>query len=151
MQLKTILNFVEPHHGFVYGEATWHDEAQKSIDIEIRPRKGSRAICSGCGKASPGYDTMPTSREWQFAKRGSSLEKSVFSAPFFQNLTRGRIVDGKMFYFSLFQETAYRIPVLQNKRGHRNWGQKLGSGFQVGKSRQENRGLGLMSTWKPDP
>jgi hypothetical protein len=66
MQLKTILNFVQPRHGFVYGKATWHNEQQSRIDIEIRPRKGSRAICSGCGKARPGYDTMPTSREWQF-------------------------------------------------------------------------------------
>jgi len=91
MQLKTILNFVEPHHGFVYGEATWHDEAQKSIDIEIRPRKGSRAICSGCGKASLGYDTMPTSREWQFAKMGSQkwgqvLKNQFFLLPFFKTL-----------------------------------------------------------------
>jgi transposase len=66
MQVKTILNFVEPHHGFVYGKAKWHDEQQNRIDIEIRPRKGSRAICSSCGKVSPGYDTMPTPREWQF-------------------------------------------------------------------------------------
>jgi transposase len=66
MRLKTILNFVQPHHGVVYGKATWRNEAQSRIDIEIRPRKGSRALCSGCGKASPGYDTMPTTREWQF-------------------------------------------------------------------------------------
>lgn len=66
MQLKTILNFVQPHHGFVYGKAKWRNEQQTGIDIEIRPRKGSRALCSGCGKACPGYDTMPTSREWQF-------------------------------------------------------------------------------------
>jgi len=66
MQLKTILNLVQPHHGFVYGKAKWYTEQQTGIEIEIRPRKGSKAICSACGKACPGYDTMPTSREWQF-------------------------------------------------------------------------------------
>jgi len=66
MQIKTILNFVQPHHGFVYGNVTWRNEQHTGIDIEIRPRKGSRAICSRCGQACPGYDTMPASREWQF-------------------------------------------------------------------------------------
>ena len=79
MQIKTILNFVQPHHGFVNFRAKWRNEQQASIDIEIRPRKGSRAICSGCGKASPGYDTMPTSREWQFVPLWGFLVYFVYT------------------------------------------------------------------------
>jgi len=35
------------------------------LEIEIRPRKGSRPVCSGCGKAGPGYDTL-TVRRFEF-------------------------------------------------------------------------------------
>jgi len=67
MQLQTILNHVQPHHGFVYGTAKWRCKGPLPvIEIEIRPRKGSKVICSGCGKPRPGYDTRPTTREWQF-------------------------------------------------------------------------------------
>jgi transposase len=67
MQLKTILNHIQPHQGFVYGSAKWRSQDPLPvIEIEIRPRKGSKIICSGCGNVRPGYDTRPTSREWQF-------------------------------------------------------------------------------------
>jgi len=67
MQLQTILNHVQPHHGFVYGKAQWRSKGSfPVIDIEIHPRKGSKAICSGCGKPRSGYDTRPTARTWQF-------------------------------------------------------------------------------------
>lgn len=67
MQLQTILNHVQPHHGFVYGKAQWRSKGSLPvIDIEIHPRKGSKAICSGCGKPRSGYDTRPTARTWQF-------------------------------------------------------------------------------------
>ena len=63
MLLKSILNRVQLHHGFVYGAARWNDRGNRSIlEIEIRPRKGSRPTCSRCGKPGPGYDTMPQRR-----------------------------------------------------------------------------------------
>ena len=32
MQLKTILNFFQPHHGFVYFRAKWRNEQQARIE-----------------------------------------------------------------------------------------------------------------------
>jgi transposase len=60
MLLKSILNRVQLHHGFVYGAVRWREQGKRPIlDIEIRPRKNGRPICSGCGNPGPGYDTLP--------------------------------------------------------------------------------------------
>jgi transposase len=69
MQLKTILNRLEKQSGFVYGDGKWCGNA---IEIELKPRKGSKPICSGCGKRRPGYDRLPARRFeyvplWQLA------------------------------------------------------------------------------------
>ena len=59
MRLKTILNGIEKHAGFVYTDARWVRAAgQKAIEIGIRPRAGGRAVCSVCGKRAPGYDLL---------------------------------------------------------------------------------------------
>jgi transposase len=62
MQLKTILNHVERHQSFVYGEARWADATQGAIEVPIEPRANGRPICSGCGKRRPGYDRQPARR-----------------------------------------------------------------------------------------
>jgi len=63
MLLKSILNRIQLHHGFVYGSICLVEkEARLLLEIEIRPRKGSRAICSVCGKPGPGYDTLKIRR-----------------------------------------------------------------------------------------
>jgi transposase len=63
MLLKSILNRVQLHHGFVYGAVRLLEKATRLIlEIEIRPRKGCRPICSGCDKPGPGYDTLPVRR-----------------------------------------------------------------------------------------
>lgn len=55
MHVKTLLNRVHKVKGFVYGTVR---DMKDWIEVEVRPRKGSRPICSGCGKAGPGYDTL---------------------------------------------------------------------------------------------
>ena len=66
MQLKTILNRVEPFKSFVYGKVRWMEEAARpTLEAEIHPRKNGRPICSGCGRPGPGYDRLPT-RRFQF-------------------------------------------------------------------------------------
>jgi transposase len=55
MQLKTVLNRVHRIKGFVYEQPRFVDDR---IEVKVRPRKGSRAVCSGCGKRGPGYDTL---------------------------------------------------------------------------------------------
>ena len=66
MLLKSILNRVQLHHGFVYGAVRWREQGKRLfLDIEIRPRKNGRPICSGCGTPGPGYDTLPV-RHFEF-------------------------------------------------------------------------------------
>jgi transposase len=66
MQLKTILNRVEPFKSFVYGKVRWVEEAARpTLEAEIHPRKNGRPICSGCGRPGPGYDHLPV-RRFQF-------------------------------------------------------------------------------------
>jgi len=63
MHLKSILNFIQPHQGFVYGAVRWRQQGQRTVlDIEIRPRKNRQPVCSKCGKPGPGYDTLPVRR-----------------------------------------------------------------------------------------
>ncbi len=63
MQLKTILNRVQKFNSFVYGTIRWVNEAKEpTVEVELRARANSRAICSGCGHRRPGYDTVPVRR-----------------------------------------------------------------------------------------
>ena len=63
MQLKTILNRVEPFKSFVYGKARWVEgTGRPTLEVEVHARKNGRAICSGCGRPGPGYDRLPERR-----------------------------------------------------------------------------------------
>jgi len=55
MQLKTVLNRVHKIKGFVYEKVRFTDD---QIEVRVRPRRGRRPICSGCGQPGPGYDTL---------------------------------------------------------------------------------------------
>ncbi len=59
MQIKTILNRVEKHSCFVYETTRLVDEC---IEVDVRSRKNSRAICSLCRHSAPGYDTLRVRR-----------------------------------------------------------------------------------------
>ncbi len=66
MHLKTILNQVERQKGFVYHSVRWaEDRSPLALEVSIRPRSGSRPICSGCGKRRSGYDRLPA-RHFEF-------------------------------------------------------------------------------------
>jgi transposase len=66
MQLKTILNRVEPFKSFVYGKVSWEETSpQPSLEIELCARKNGRPICSGCGQPGPAYDRL-SPRRFQF-------------------------------------------------------------------------------------
>ena len=62
MQVKTILNRIQRHRSFVYGPVRLVQGTRVALEVEVRPRANSWAKCSGCGKAAPGYDTLPTRR-----------------------------------------------------------------------------------------
>src|SRR5215472_7618018 len=61
MELITILYHCHHHRGFVYQHARFGPD-KKSIEVDIRPRDGSAAVCSGCQKPAPGYDHLPERR-----------------------------------------------------------------------------------------
>jgi len=64
MQIKSILNRIQLHQGFVYDQVSLHELSggRLCLEVEIRARKGRRPVCSRCGKAGPGYDTQPQRR-----------------------------------------------------------------------------------------
>jgi len=61
LQLITILNRCHRFPGFVYHQARFGSD-RKSIEIAVRPRKGSRAVCSRCHQPAPGYDQLAERR-----------------------------------------------------------------------------------------
>ena len=66
MLMKTLLNRVHPVKGFVYdGDRLIQDTAAVNgarIEVDVRPRRGSRGVCSGCGRRGRTYDTQPARR-----------------------------------------------------------------------------------------
>ena len=64
MLLTTILNRCHRFSGFVYGQACFSSDGT-SVEISVRPRVGSKAICSGCHQPAPGYDRL-TERRFEF-------------------------------------------------------------------------------------
>jgi transposase len=63
MQLKTILNRVEPFKSFVYQQARFV-ETDDGVEIEVAlvARANGRPRCSGCDRVAPGYDRLPPRR-----------------------------------------------------------------------------------------
>ena len=59
--LARLLNACHHFPGFVYAAARLV-EATSAIEVDVRPRRGSKAHRSGCGKAAPGYDLLPVRR-----------------------------------------------------------------------------------------
>jgi len=66
LEVKTILNRIQPFAGFVYQEvrlcSPW---GRLRIEVAIQPHRGRRAKCSECRRPAPGYDRLPE-RWWLF-------------------------------------------------------------------------------------
>lgn len=61
MLLTRLLNACHRFPGFVY-EGARLCERSKTIEIAVRPRRGSKARCSGCGRPARGYDQLAVRR-----------------------------------------------------------------------------------------
>jgi transposase len=57
MQIITLLNQCYRFPGFVYHQARLSEDG-KRLEIWVRPRVGSKAICSGCSQPATGYDHL---------------------------------------------------------------------------------------------
>ncbi len=64
MHLQSILRRVQPLPRFVYGKARLRNTRSGSLEVDVwvRPRAGTRAICGHCGRKRPGYDTLDERR-----------------------------------------------------------------------------------------
>jgi len=61
MLLARLLNACHHFPGFVYA-AVRLIEVTRTIEVDVRPRRGSKARCSCCGKPAPGYDVLSVRR-----------------------------------------------------------------------------------------
>ena len=59
MQVKTVLNHVHKVKGFVYEQIRF---VRDVIEVDVRPRRGSRPYCAGCGRRGPTYDHLARRR-----------------------------------------------------------------------------------------
>src|SRR6266853_417198 len=57
MRLITLLNHCHHFPGFVYEKAQLCPE-RGIIEIDVRPRRGSKPVCSGCHEPAAGYDHL---------------------------------------------------------------------------------------------
>ena len=64
MRLITVLNRCTKFKRFVFEESRFDEHGR--IMVNLRPRKNSRAACSGCGQLSPTYDTATEARQFEF-------------------------------------------------------------------------------------
>ena len=63
VQLRTLLNFVEKHKGFVYDRFELSRRRPRPVlRVRVRPAKGRKGICSRCGTSGPTYDTLAERR-----------------------------------------------------------------------------------------
>jgi hypothetical protein len=74
MELITILNRCHRFRGFVYQHAYFSAD-KKSIEVAVRPRKGSAAVCSRYHLPAPSYDQLAE-------RRFESIPLSGFSSSF---------------------------------------------------------------------
>ena len=61
MELIRILNRCHRFRGFVYQHAHFSAD-KKSIEVAVRSRKGSTAVCSRCHLPAPGYNQLAERR-----------------------------------------------------------------------------------------
>lgn len=62
-----MLNAVEKYSGFVYSTVRLVGSGgTKELEVMVRPRAGSKAICSGCDQPRPGYDMQPEHRRFEY-------------------------------------------------------------------------------------
>ena len=58
MELITLLNRCHHFRGFVYLHARFGPD-RKSVEIPVRPRQGSAAVCSRCHRPAPTTTNSP--------------------------------------------------------------------------------------------
>ena len=79
MRLQSILRRLQPQPGFVYDRVELvKTRSRPALHVLIKPRRGAKPVCSGCGKKGPGYDTLQ-SRLFAFVPLWGLLVYLVYS------------------------------------------------------------------------
>jgi hypothetical protein len=82
MQLKALLNRVHPVKGFVYEKVRQVEDLGAAngcrIESNVRPRRGSRGVCSSCGEPGPTYDTG-SARRFEFVPLWGIAEVPLYA------------------------------------------------------------------------
>ena len=66
MRVQKLLNHVEKFKSFVYGRASTEERDEGTVLLVwLRPRKGSRPVCSGCGGRGRVHDRLDE-REFEY-------------------------------------------------------------------------------------
>jgi transposase len=76
MRVITLLNHCHHFPGFVYEKARVCPD-NKVIEIDIRPRRGTKPVCSGCHQPGPGYDHLGV-RHFEFVPLWGFLVHFVY-------------------------------------------------------------------------
>jgi transposase len=76
MRVITLLNHCHHFPGFVYENARVTPDS-KVIEIDIRPRCGTKPVCSGCHQPGPGYDHLGV-RHFEFVPLWGFLVHFVY-------------------------------------------------------------------------
>lgn len=67
MQIESILRRLQPQPGFVYDKITWAGTRDRPrLHVHLRPRRGTRGVCSRCCQKRPGYDVQQPPRLFTF-------------------------------------------------------------------------------------
>jgi len=79
MLLKTLLNYVEKHKSFVYGNTNLVlDDGPARIEVQVRSRKNGRPLCSGCEQPGGTYDTLRERRFLYGSVRGFAAGRYLY-------------------------------------------------------------------------
>ncbi len=63
MQIKTILNRIQKHRGFVYDAVRFEEYGSGLVvTVDLYPHRRNRPQCAGCGERGPQYDRLPPRR-----------------------------------------------------------------------------------------
>ena len=66
MRIKTILNRIQKHRGFVYGTVQLEDQIGGLVlTVDLAPHRRNRPRCAGCGESGRVYDRL-TPRRFEF-------------------------------------------------------------------------------------
>jgi transposase len=95
LEVKTILNGIQPLAGFVYRDIRLgHDRLGRPerVEITLAAHSGIKPKCSQCQKPAPGYDQLPP-RTWQFVPLWGLMTWFVYAARRVQCPEHGVVVE----------------------------------------------------------